>query len=258
MKKGTWVFIAIVVLIVLVLGWFGFIPGLSTLLGANKPIDLGVKYTQEDFNKAHAQSAVTYEQIAGDPAASASLSFAGSHEVNNSWTSAEMTALLNDRPWKNWPVKNVQLRINPDNTVEMSGVYNEKKLEGYAAAIGTPQVVIDKLYIMPAEAAFYAKGTAALSNNQVSKLDFTSVKLNRMPIPTGILLSLNNAIADQAYAADAVTDELSKYSGKKQAVVNFINEKLVWISGFYAKNAQFNNGKLEFDGSLPDKELSAR
>jgi len=258
MKKGWIVFIGIVVVIVLVLGWFGLIPGLSTLMGANKPVDLGVKYTQEDFNKAHAQSGVGYEAIAGDPAASASISFAGSHEVNTSWTSAEITSLLNNRPWKYWPIKNVQLRINPDNTIEMSGVYNEKKLEGYAAGIGTPQVVIDKLSILPAEAAFYGKGTAALSNNQVSKFDITSAKLNRIPIPTGILLSINTIAANHAYAADGVTDELSKYSGKKQAVVNFINEKLAWVSGFYAKSAQFKDGKLEFDGSLSDKIISAQ
>jgi hypothetical protein len=258
MKKGWIVFIGIVVVVVLVLGWFGFIPGLSTLMGANKPVDLGLKYTEADFNKAHGQSGVNYETVSGNPDAGMSISFAGSHEVNTSWTSAEMTSLLNNRPWKYWPIKNVQLRINPDNTVEMSGVFNEKKLEGYAAGIGTPQAVIDRLSILPAEAAFYLKGSAALSNNQVSKFDITSAKLNRIPIPTSILLSLNNEIANYAYAADGVTDELSKYSGKKQAIVNFINEKLAWVSGFYAKSAQFKDGKLEFDGSLSDKIISAQ
>lgn len=257
MKKGWIIFISIVVVIVLVLGWFGLIPGLSTLFGANKPKDLGVKYTEADFKKAHGEGGVNYESIAGDPAANASISFSGSHQVNLNLNSSEMTSLLNNRPWKYWPIKNVQLRINPDNTVEMSGTFNEKKLEGYAGAIGTPQVVIDRLNILPAEAAFYLKGSAALTNNQVSKFDITSAKLNRISIPTGILLSLNNAIADRAYAED-VTSELSKYSGKKQAIVDFINSKLSWVSGFFAKSAQFKDGKLEFNGSLPDKENSAR
>lgn len=256
MKKGWIVFISIIVVIVLVLGWFGLIPGLSTLFGANKPKDLGVKYSEVDFNRAHAASGVSYETISDTPVSS-SISFSGSHEANLSLNSAEMTALMNDRPWKYWPIKDVQLRINPDGTAEMSGVFNEKKLEGYAAAIGTPQAVIDRLNLLPAEAAFYLKGTAALSNNQVSKFDITSAKMNRISIPTSLLLSMNLLIADYAYADD-VTDELSKYSGKKAAIVDFINSKLSWVSGFFAKSAQFKDGKLEFSGTLPDQELSAR
>lgn len=258
MKKGWKVFIGTVVVVVLVLGWFGFVPGLSSIMGTNKAIDLGVTYTEEDLKSAIAKSGATYEAISGDPAANESISFSGSHEVNTSWTSAEMTALSNDRPWKYYPIKDVQIRINPDNTAEMSGVFSEKKLEGYATAIGTPQEVVDRLNLLPAEAAFYIKGTMALSENQVSKFDITSAKLNRLPVPPGILLSVNTEIVNRAYAADAVTDELQKYSGKRQAIVDFINQKLAWVAGFYAKSAKFNDGKLEFDGSLPDKEISSR
>lgn len=258
MKKGWIVFLSIVVIIILVLGWFGLIPGLSSIMGATKPKDLGVKYSQEDFNVAHQASGVNYEVIAGNIPASSSIAFNGSHPVNKSWNSAQMTSLMNNRPWKYWPIKNVQLRINPDNTVEMSGVFEEKKLEGYAAAIGVPQAVTSRLNILPNQAAFYLKGSAALTNNSVSKFDITAAQMNRISIPTGILLSLNNTFrAETAYAED-VTGELSKYSGKKQAIINFINSKLSWISGFYAKSATFSDGKLNFDGTLPNQELTAR
>jgi hypothetical protein len=139
----------------------------------------------------------------------------------------------------------------------MSGVFNEKKLEGYGAAIGVPAVVIERLPILPSEAAFYLKGSAALTDNNVSKFDITSAKLNRMPIPTSILLSFNSLTSNVAYAED-VTSELSKYSNKKSYVVDFINSKLSWVQGFFAKRAEFKNGKLEFEGKLPDKEVSAR
>jgi hypothetical protein len=168
-----------------------------------------------------------------------------------------MTALMNNRPWKYWPIKNVQLKINPDNTVDMSGVFNEKKLEGYGTAIGVPAAVINRLPILPSEGAFYLKGSAALTENNVSKFDITSAKLNRMPIPTSILLSLNSFKSNIAYAED-VTSELSKYSNKKSYVIDFINSKLSWVQGFFAKRAEFKNGKLEFEGKLPDKEITTR
>lgn len=258
MKKGLKVLIAVVVFLLLVTGWFGLIPGLSSILGADKPKDLGIRYDQATKERAISLSGAQYEEIAGDPDPSSSISFSGTHDVNTSWNSEEMTALLNDRPWKYWPISNVQLRINSDNTVEMSGVFDEKKLEGYAAAIGTPQVVIDRLSILPSKAAFYLKGSGSLADNRVSSFDLTSAKLNRVSIPTGLLLgSIDSTLAQKALAED-LSGELSKYSGKKGYVIDFINSKLSWIQGFFAKRAEFKGGKLEFDGKIPDKEITAR
>ena len=216
---------------------------------------MGIKFTQEDFKSARQKSGVDWKEESDN--LQTSISFSGSHDTNTSWTSEEMTALLNDRPWKYWPISEVQLKINNDGTAEMSGIFDEKKLEGYAAAIGTPQVVVDRLPILPSRAAFYLKGTGSLSNNQVSKFDITSAKLNRIPIPTGLLLGRNQLTTQTAYADD-VTSELAKYSGKKAHVVNFINEKLSWVKGFFASRAEFKDGKIEFEGKLPDQEITAR
>ena len=101
------------------------------------------------------------------------------------------------------------------------------------------------------------KGTGALSNNSVSKFDITSAELGRMSIPTSILLS-SAQIESRAFAAGYVTGELSKYSGKKAAIVDFINGRLSWVSGFFARIAEFKDGQLQFDGTLPDKELTTR
>lgn len=257
-KIVGWAILAVIVLVpVVYLGMLGFIPGLSTLLGAKKPVDLGIKYTKENFEAAHIRSGVNYEEMGNSNSAAASISFSGSHDINTSWTSEEMTALLNDRPWKYWPISKVQMRINPDNTVEMSGIINSVKLKGYAQAIGVPAAVSDRTNLLPGEAAFYLKGSASLSDNQVSSFDISGAKLGSVSISPSLLLSLNNSLANVAYAED-LKGELGKYSGKKKYVVDFINGRLAWIQGFFAKRAEFKNGRLEFDGKLPDKEVTSR
>ena len=44
-----------VLLVVLVLGYLGFMPGVSALFGSSTPKDLGVTYTAQDFASAHAK-----------------------------------------------------------------------------------------------------------------------------------------------------------------------------------------------------------
>lgn len=255
-KVGLGILIVIILVPVIFFALAGYIPGLSALFGATKPRDLGVKYTEEDKNSAITKSGATYDTLDASTSDDMSIQFSGSHETATSWNSAEMTALLNDRPWKYWPISDVQLKINPDNTVEMSGVVNAEKLRGYGAGIGVPQAVIDRVSLLPASAAFYLKGSGSLSENQVASFDITSAQLGRLSIPTGVLLSYQRVI-DHAYAEDVVS-ELNKYSGKKGAIVDFINEKLGWVSGFFAKKAIFSDENLEFEGSIPDKELTTR
>jgi len=42
--------------IVLVLGYLGFIPGLSSLFGSDKARDLGVDYTEQNYQEARAKT----------------------------------------------------------------------------------------------------------------------------------------------------------------------------------------------------------
>jgi hypothetical protein len=258
MKKSTkivlGVLLVIVLAIVLFLGFLGYIPGLSGLLGAHKPRDLGVTYTKADFNAARGKSQVEYAALPSSTPAESSIVRSGSRPVTTSWNSAEMTSLLNDRPWKYWPIKSVQLKINNDGTAEMSGIVMKDKLGGYAAAIGVPSKVADRaVSLLPSNAAFYVKAKTSLTNNQVSDFDIQSVQLGRMSIPTNLLLS-EARLVQSALAADTITSELSKYSGKKAAIVNFINGRLGKITGFFAKRAYFSEGKLNFDGTLSETE----
>jgi hypothetical protein len=258
MTKPVKVIIALVVCLVLAalifFGLLGYVPGLSALLGANKPRDLGVTYTEADFTAARGKSQLEYVELPANTPAAESVQRSGSRAVTTSWTSAEATSLMNDRPWRYWPLKDTQLKINDDGTAELAGIVVREKLKGYAAAIGVPQAVTDKIGgLLPANAAFYVKAKTSLTENKVSDFDVQSVYLGKIAIPVETLLSFRPSFVERAIA-QGITGELAKYSGKKAAIVDFINSRLSKITGFYAKRAYFSDSQLHYDGTLSEKE----
>lgn len=259
MKKSGKVFLSILLLLVLIvvvfLGLLGYIPGLSNILGANKPRNLGVVFTETDRISAREKSKLVYETLPDTTPMEQSIQRSGTRLVNNSWNSAEMTALLNNRPYQYWPVKNVQLKINDDGTAELSGTLVISKLKGFAAGIGAPPIVAEMMEkYLPPDPAFYIKAKTSLTDNRVDEFDVQSAYINKISVPVSTLLSLMKPIIIQSAYAEGVTSILSKYSGKKQSVINFINERLARINGFNAKKAYFKDGKLYFDGNLSEKE----
>jgi hypothetical protein len=64
MKKVLWGVIigvvAIVVISVIVLGYLGFVPGVSNIFGSNKPEKLGTTFTQQDYQSAITKSGVQF------------------------------------------------------------------------------------------------------------------------------------------------------------------------------------------------------
>jgi len=93
-----------------------------------------------------------------------------------------MTALMNNRPWKYWPIKDVQIKFNADGTAELSGVVIKDKLIGYAQAIGVPQEVVSTVVsFLPPTPTFYLKGKASLEENKVKDFEPQAVYLGKMP-----------------------------------------------------------------------------
>ena len=258
-KSFGWLLLVIFLVVFYIFGSFGYIPWLIKAMGSERAKDLGVRYTTADFDGARAKSQLVYLALPGDSPPENSLFRTVSRPITTSWNSSEMTSLLNDRPWKYWPISEVQFRINADGTEEIAGVVNRDKLKGYAAAIGvSPEVATGVVSFLPPNSDFYIKAKTSLENNQVKDFDIQKVSYGKISIPVKLLLSTaKNTFGSSAIAADSVS-ELSKYSGKRAAIISFINERLGKITGFYAKSANFNNGKLYFDGTLSETEATAR
>ena len=72
---------SVVLLIILVAGYLGFVPGLSSILGASSPKDLGIRPTAADYAAASAKLGRTLTPMAGNLPPESSVKYSGSHPV---------------------------------------------------------------------------------------------------------------------------------------------------------------------------------
>lgn len=227
--------LVIILVVVIVLGYFGFVPILSDLMGTNRPRDLGMRFSQENFDSALDKSKV--EMKALDPANPKIISYQGSHDLKANFTDDELTAHANNKNWVGYPVSDVQVRINDNNTAEVSGVLKLTKIEPFLKALNISQQEFEKAlteYNIPLrDIPFYAKGYGTAADNKLD-VTMTNFELGRIKVPENIL---------------------NKYQDE---VTNFGYSIIKSIPGFSVHEARFENNSIYFDGSLPDVELTKR
>jgi hypothetical protein len=225
----------VVLVIVLVAGYFGFVPGVSNLFGSNKPVNLGTTYTQQDYNSAVAKSGVQFLNNVNTLSLETSQKTYGpAKAVVADFTAAEALAILNEKAHApNFPLKDFQLRVNPDGTTEVAAVMMLDKFNDYATTRGASnegiQQVMDtvkKAGIVSKEIPIYLKGTAAITNGQLT-FNATDLKIGRLPLSADIA------------------------NGHEQDIIDFFNKHKTDIPGFSVNNATVVNGKIHFDGTLP-------
>jgi hypothetical protein len=260
-KKFLLIFLIIIIFIpVTLLTYLGFMPVLSSLFGTDKPRDLGIKFTPEDLKSVRGKSQVEYTVLPDSNIPQETRQFIGARQVTAEFTSVEITATLNNQPWKLWPYKNVQIKFNGDGSEEMSGVIIKKRLPAYAQAIGVPPEAINfAMKYLSANPVFYLKGKAALADNRVSVFEPQVFEIGRMPMPISLFLAVGGqSLIRKAYAEDlnGMANDLSKVGNKKEQIIAFINGRLNGGFGsFFAKKAYFGENLLYFDGTLT-KEIS--
>jgi hypothetical protein len=225
----------IVVVLVLGLGYLGFIPGVSNLFGSNKAKNLGASYAAADYTSARTKvgTALSVLPASSDPAQS--IKFSGSHPVNANFTQAEYNALLNEREWVNYPLDNVQLKINTDNTLEMSANVSVARLKNCLEALGadsdTMNQVANYLKLIPTDPAVYMKGKLEVENGSVVNSDMLTFKVGNL-------------------------DLTSQIENNKSSIINGIDSAIDSVPGLTVK--QFKvvsvNGQpaIHFEGTEPD------
>lgn len=242
--KGLLVFfLAVVVAIVLILGYLGFVPGVSSIFGSDKPRDLGVKYTQADYDSGGLKNKITYAAVDSAPDARSSIKFEGGHQVSNSWTSEEVTSRIDmNANWAYYPVKDVQLKFNEDGSVDAAGIVYVDRLKGYAEATKVPEDTIQAIskvfeqYKIPTgPVPVYMKLNLTIKDDNVDVL-MPKLEVGRLPVPRSL------------------------YAPVKQAFEDFARQQLMGggYGSFYIKSLDFKNGKLNFVGTLPDTVITAK
>lgn len=239
MKLLKFFFLLIFLIIIgsiLVAGYFGFIPGLSTVMGANKPKDLGVKYTKADYDAFSNKTNGDIVPITTPVDAAHSISYEGKIDVNKDFSQQEISARLNYGQWKYMPVTNTQLRINPDGTVEFSANIMISRLSGFIAREGAGQWTmadvtkgLDFIKMVKIDLPVYMKFQAAVTNNNLSGA-IESIQVGRFNVP------LATVKADET--ANAIF----------QAIISK-------VPNFYAKSVTFSNGQMHYKGTIPAKMM---
>jgi hypothetical protein len=227
---GIIVGIVIVVVIgVLVLGYLGFVPGLSKLMGANKPAKLGTTFTAADYNSAISKSGIQMnDNLANTYVPKSQKVYGPPKAVSMDLTPAEILAVLNSKPMSpGIPFKDYDLRINPDNSVEVSSLL---EVDIIANSNQVPQEVKDALKSVNEaglkEVPVYLKGEVSVVNGQLN-YDAQDIKIGKISIPS-----------------QQVDDNKSQITGYFQTVQSY-------VPGLSIKNASIVNGKLHFDGTVP-------
>jgi hypothetical protein len=219
---------------VIALGYFGFIPAISNLFGSNKPRDLGVKYTSADYTTTHEKFGVEVGTIPESSFTNVkeSLQYSGKKEVVTTLSSAEITAYANAETWKFAPISNLQVKINPDGTGEVSGVLNIENVLSYVSLV-TPIEEVKKAinqFNISSNPPFYTKGSVTVVNNKVD-FNIQSLEVGRIPVP-------------QNY--------VSENTG---ALNSFVTDRLNSIPNLQVRSLTLNNGQVNFDATTPDKVL---
>ncbi len=213
------------------LTYLGVMPWSSSFGVGQK--DLGIKVTKEESAAAIGKVGT---QIIALPAVTPnenSFRLEGTKIANFIMDSQEISAHSNNRPWRNYPIKNVQIKIHDDGTIESSAILIVSKAMPYAMGLGYSRDQIKeekkKYNIPPVEVPIYILGKGSVSNDKVT-VDATNVKIGNIAIPSNILSQINTE-------AKNVLEDLIRRNGRS----------------FHCESLTFANCKLDFKGRVAEK-----
>jgi hypothetical protein len=220
---------AIAFVSVLVLGYLGFVPGVSNLFGSNKPVKLGTTFTKQDYQSAITKSGVQINNNLDTTYLDTNSKVYGpAKPVNFDLTPSEILALLAFKPQDpNLPMKDFDLRVNPDKSIEISSLLLVDKAGEYrniSNRVKTAVNDVNKTGLK--EVPFYMKADMSVVNGQLN-FNASDVKVGKLSVP-----------AEQV-------------NGAKGEISSFLVSIQQDVPGFSVKNASVIDGKIHFDGTLP-------
>lgn len=173
-KKGRWgigkILFLLVVLIfvagITVVSLAGFVPGLSTIVGARSPKTLGVpKATQADYESALKKIDFVLDSSAGT-GKDTRISYSGQKSVTATFTQAEVAALINFNHADAYPARDARIKIHSDGTLEGSSRIDVPDYKGYSL-----------------QNAVYVKSSVDVVGPKQIKLNPSSVRIGYVPVP---------------------------------------------------------------------------
>lgn len=236
-KKKVVLITLLVIFVALGIGVWIFISGMS------KPKDLGIKVSEEAYKSALAKLNIVmddalinadpdkYEYIYGEP-----------QEVDVKLTSEELTSYINYNSKAVEGLKQAQVRVNKDDTVDFSGVISKdyflNQILGGQVAEEDLLKENPALKLLPEKITLYVNLSGEIANNTS---DITVGKVN--------VLGIN------------LPKKLYNNSGTKENIDGMISD---YISNMIAENSgsydyvKAENGELVLKGMLPTTTIQEK
>lgn len=216
--------------LILGLGYYGFVPGLSAALGSSKPRDLKISPTPQDLAAARAKYGVDMGVLPAGVPPEDSIAFSGTTEVDADFTDKELTALLRNADWHYDMIDKGEVRINADGTLELSGLLRLDRAYGYARAHRIDMRAL-RPYLRALESfthhpAFYVKIRASWADGHLS-MEVIHAEIGRYEVEPEVL---------KAHAAE---------------ITAVVEENIAHVPGMEIRAFSFVDGKLHFEGTLP-------
>jgi hypothetical protein len=142
--------------------------------------DLGVKWTQRDFNSVTAKlGVVTEAPPKGTDRSKFTKEFSGTQNIDWTLTSSEVTAWMNkDRPGY-WPFADVQIKFHDNNRIEASAKVNLGKLMTYSLVKSNlPQEAVGFIASIPLQIPVYLDIKGGFTGTKS-----VAISLNELKIP---------------------------------------------------------------------------
>ncbi|HOP09913.1 MAG TPA: zinc ribbon domain-containing protein [Oscillospiraceae bacterium] len=231
-KKHKGLITLLVIIIVLLAGFIAvtfLVPGLVM------PVNLGVKSSYEAYLSAMDKVGLSRDDTPESGAIEDyQVVYSGSHTVDETLTSEELTSYVNENRPPYFAVKNVQIRINDDGTVEASGTLNTAyvfdHVLGGEYSMEDAQRALPMLGLIPDNVNLYVKLSGSVVDNSVEDLDIESVSVMGITIPNDLIDS------NEDFIVDTVDGLIARMNAK---------------SGSNIEQLDFDNGKLNVKGTLP-------
>ena len=212
--------------------YLGMTP-LSKFFGTGQQ-DLGITVTKAETQAAMQKIGTEIVALPANTPDDQGFKLEGRKPADFTMNSQELSAHSNNRPWKNYPLKNVQIKIQPDGTIEGSAMLIIDKAMPYAMGLGYSEAQIrdamKKYSIPPFTVPIYVKGKGNVLDNQAT-VAASFVKIGGITVP--------QETVEQANAAASIVLTNLMYTHR---------------DAFDCQSLNFDNGQMHFKGFVAAKE----
>jgi hypothetical protein len=185
----------------------GYLPGIGQVFGLGQAKDLGVSYSDDDYLNAKTKLDAALE----------------SQVIQTSFTSEEITALVNGCTVSACVLSDVQVKTSADGLVELAGVIDRDEAISLLTSLAPAQEGSELgsvIALLPPEPSFYLEAEM-IAENDIFILNVSDAKVAGIDIPEDNLDDLS------AELTSAWTEYLSSLTGTQ------INSLTVTAEGVY-------------------------